>query len=222
MWRIYRHYRGALYLKIGTAAHSESLEPLVVYRTLYDNQHAPLWARPREMFFGSVAPDVIRFEEAYTLRVVMPEDEPSVLKFGFDAWGDGRTLGQFIESYQHDLNHQRGTRYLLALPNGVPIANINTLRFARGLVGFASLSVDSAHRRQGHASTLLRAVMELFRMEDPEVRFMLYSEVMPEMYERLGFRRLDDTLQRYPPSVAMATGDAPRSAEEARCLEQYF
>ena len=32
---IYRHYKGSLYEVVGTAQHSESEEPLVVYRALY-------------------------------------------------------------------------------------------------------------------------------------------------------------------------------------------
>lgn len=45
---IYRHYKGKLYEVIGVAQHSETLEQLVVYRTLYGN--FDLWVRPLAMF----------------------------------------------------------------------------------------------------------------------------------------------------------------------------
>ena len=48
----YRHYKGGEYEVIGVARHSESLEPLVVYRPLYND--SSLWVRPYEMFFGQV------------------------------------------------------------------------------------------------------------------------------------------------------------------------
>lgn len=51
----YRHYKGGEYEVIGVARHSESLEPLVVYRPLYNG--TGLWARPYAMFFGSVEVD---------------------------------------------------------------------------------------------------------------------------------------------------------------------
>jgi hypothetical protein len=48
----YRHYKGAEYEVIGVARHSETLEPLVVYRPLYNA--SGLWVRPHAMFFESL------------------------------------------------------------------------------------------------------------------------------------------------------------------------
>jgi len=52
---IYRHYKGNLYEVMGTAQHSESEEPLVVYRALYGDYG--LWVRPLEMFTETVTID---------------------------------------------------------------------------------------------------------------------------------------------------------------------
>ncbi len=51
----YRHYKGGDYEVIGVARHSESLEPLVLYRPLYGE--GALWVRPHGMFFGQVEVD---------------------------------------------------------------------------------------------------------------------------------------------------------------------
>jgi Protein of unknown function (DUF1653) len=59
----YRHYKGGEYEVIGVALHSETLEPLVVYRPLYN--HTGWWLRPHAMFFESVTIDGVaraRFE----------------------------------------------------------------------------------------------------------------------------------------------------------------
>lgn len=45
---IYRHYKGNMYEVIGVASHSETLEPMVVYRALY-GEHG-LWVRPAYMW----------------------------------------------------------------------------------------------------------------------------------------------------------------------------
>ncbi|MGN1333591.1 MAG: DUF1653 domain-containing protein [Anaerovoracaceae bacterium] len=44
----YRHFKGKEYEVIGMATHSESLEPMVVYRQLYGD--GSLWVRPAAMW----------------------------------------------------------------------------------------------------------------------------------------------------------------------------
>lgn len=44
----YRHFKGGLYEVIGLASHSETMEPMVVYRALYGEQG--LWVRPAAMW----------------------------------------------------------------------------------------------------------------------------------------------------------------------------
>ncbi|AMO23056.1 DUF1653 domain-containing protein [Ramlibacter solisilvae] len=48
----YRHYKGGEYEVLGVVRHSESLEPLVLYRPLYNA--SGLWVRPFAMFLERV------------------------------------------------------------------------------------------------------------------------------------------------------------------------
>jgi hypothetical protein len=60
----YRHYKQLDYEVIGVVRHSETLEPLVLYRALYGEQG--LWVRPFAMFNEEVWVDgvsVPRFRE---------------------------------------------------------------------------------------------------------------------------------------------------------------
>ena len=52
---IYRHFKGNLYRLIGIASHSETLEPMVVYKALYGEQG--LWVRPASMWTETVEKD---------------------------------------------------------------------------------------------------------------------------------------------------------------------
>jgi len=63
----YRHYKGGDYVVIEVAKHSETLEPMVVYRPLYGEKG--LWVRPLGMFYETVtvqtengAKEMLRFE----------------------------------------------------------------------------------------------------------------------------------------------------------------
>ena len=51
----YRHYKGGQYELIGVVRHSETLEPLALYRPLYGE--GALWVRPHAMFFEQVTID---------------------------------------------------------------------------------------------------------------------------------------------------------------------
>ncbi len=51
----YRHYKGGEYEVIGVARHSETLQPLVLYRPLYNQ--TGLWVRPYAMFFEDILHD---------------------------------------------------------------------------------------------------------------------------------------------------------------------
>lgn len=44
----YRHFKGGMYELLGIANHSETLEPMVVYRALYGE--GGLWVRPASMW----------------------------------------------------------------------------------------------------------------------------------------------------------------------------
>lgn len=63
----YRHFKGNEYEVIGLARHSETLEPMVIYKALYGKQE--LWVRPAAMWNetvekdGYIGPRFVRIED---------------------------------------------------------------------------------------------------------------------------------------------------------------
>ena len=58
----YRHYKGNEYEVLGIAKHSETLEPMVVYKALYGD--GGIWVRPLYMWNETInvdGVDVLRF-----------------------------------------------------------------------------------------------------------------------------------------------------------------
>lgn len=53
----YRHYKGGMYQVLDTVRHSETCEPMTLYRALYGEQG--LWVRPAAMFLETVVIDGI-------------------------------------------------------------------------------------------------------------------------------------------------------------------
>lgn len=51
---LYKHYKGKHYQVIAECLHSETLEEMIFYQSLYDNEVSKLWVRPKKMFLESV------------------------------------------------------------------------------------------------------------------------------------------------------------------------
>ena len=51
----YRHFKGNEYEVLGVAKHTETMEPMVVYRALYGE--GGLWVRPLSMWMETVERD---------------------------------------------------------------------------------------------------------------------------------------------------------------------
>lgn len=54
---VYQHYKGKKYKLHNIVRHSETLEELVVYECLYENELGQFWVRPKGMFFEIVVVD---------------------------------------------------------------------------------------------------------------------------------------------------------------------
>lgn len=72
---LYEHYKGKRYRVHGVVRHSETLEELVYYECLYENDLGRMWVRPKAMFLGTTEVDgqtVPRFR-----YLAEPSDESS-------------------------------------------------------------------------------------------------------------------------------------------------
>lgn len=59
---VYQHYKGPRYKVIDVVRHSETLEELVLYETLYENDLGKLWVRPKDMFLENLPDGTPRFK----------------------------------------------------------------------------------------------------------------------------------------------------------------
>ena len=50
--RVYKHFKGDLYIVLDIAIHSETKEKMIIYRGLYED--GKLYARPYDMFLSEV------------------------------------------------------------------------------------------------------------------------------------------------------------------------
>ena len=59
---IYQHYKGNRYRLLDVVRHSETLEEMVLYETLYESELGKLWVRPKAMFLEKLSDGRPRFK----------------------------------------------------------------------------------------------------------------------------------------------------------------
>jgi predicted N-acetyltransferase YhbS len=201
----WHHYKGNDYEVLCTARHSETLEPMVVYRALYGE--GGVWVRPAGMWLEPVSHQgaaVGRFtyngDMAVTLRRETPDDYRETENLTRDAFWNQFRPG----CDEHYLLHvMRGDPAFIpeldyvAILDGKIIGNIVYAKthilddsgHAHETVTFGPVSVLPEYQKTGIGARLIYHTLGL-------ARDMGYSAVIilghPDYYPRLGFRRARD------------------------------
>lgn len=59
---VYEHYKGKHYRVLNLVRHSETLEEMVYYETLYECELGQFWVRPKDLFLGALSDGSPRFK----------------------------------------------------------------------------------------------------------------------------------------------------------------
>ena len=189
----YRHYKGGEYEVIGVSRHSETLEPLVVYRPLYNE--SGLWVRPHAMFFGLIEvdgrmqPRFARVEAqaapqsdaigaiTYTTHDELPAEASQLVDQGLGAFNDQAA----------PLHEVRPLSCFARLASGEVIG---------GAVGrswgecceLQQLWVATGHRRRGIATSLVRAFEARAQARGCRTFYLeTFNFQAPQFYRSLGY-----------------------------------
>jgi aminoglycoside 3-N-acetyltransferase I len=210
----YRHYKGGEYVVIGAARHSETLEPLVVYRPLYNA--SGLWVRPHAMFFGQVEAGGRRVERFTRIDQAAAQGDGAaphqVRVLGRQDVAALRAMlamfGRAFDEVATYTAHQPDDAYLerlLASDTFVAVAAFADGNVIGGIAGYVlpkfeqarselylyDLAVDAAHRRQGVATAMIGALQQLAAERGIYVMFVQADhgdDPAIALYSRLGVR----------------------------------
>lgn len=139
------------------------------------------------------------------VREAAQADLDHVYMMGFDAWGEGQAENVYLEQCRASPKYKRGRWYVLEDERGELLSSLITYKLGPGTAGIGSIATPPALRKRGLAARLIKDVLALLTREGAKTVF-LFSDIAPEFYESLGFRKLPASLQRYPKSACMAWG----------------
>jgi GNAT superfamily N-acetyltransferase len=152
-----------------------------------------------------------------TVREATPAEIVTVLGHTRELWGGGKDLDTYVARTRALLDSPWGRaryRFVVGLDeSGVIVTACKRYHLDLRLdgspaptVGFGAVFTPEAHRGQGHAASLLKAVMAEECSRGTRLA-LLFTDIGPAYYERLGFQ-----------AIRCEVGEAPAVAGEAPFL----
>lgn len=198
----WRHYKGNDYEVLHTARHSETMEPMVVYRALYGDggvwvRPAPMWSETVEQHGGHVRRFTYTGDMDVTLRPEAPCDYRDTENVTREAFWNIFKPG-CVEHYL--LHVMRGhTSFIpeldyVAAKDGKIIGNIVYTRSyivdnqgcRHEVITFGPVSVLPEYQKRGAGARLIYHTLELARRMGYKAVIILGH---PDYYPKFGFRR---------------------------------
>ncbi|APJ03417.1 GNAT family N-acetyltransferase [Silvanigrella aquatica] len=143
------------------------------------------------------------------VRKANNQDFPEIFSMGFDTWGqEGFTKEQHVEfCYKRiDYKYKYGHWYVLEEHGSLKSSLIcyrNAFGLLPGAVGVGSVATLPAFRNQGFMSHLLKQAIFMESQAVDLNYFILFSDIDPYVYQKIGFIILPNELQKCEDSVIM-------------------
>jgi N-acetylglutamate synthase-like GNAT family acetyltransferase len=139
------------------------------------------------------------------IRKALPEEYDEIYRMGFDVWGDGETLENYLDGCRSSPKYQQGYWYVLVDDTGTICSSLIRYSISTDTCGIGSIATPPALRKKGHASMLIVNALKLFECEGFRKTF-LFSDIESKFYEKFGFSALSHQHQNYKKSVCMVRG----------------
>ena len=148
------------------------------------------------------------------VRLAHPSEMDDIYMMGYDAWAEGESRADYLNTCSSSPKYARGRWYVLADSEGRLAASLITYKLAPDLFGLGSIATSPALRRQGLAARLIDGVLHAMKREGARAVF-LYSDIDQQYYAKLGFEPLPDLYQIKRDSVCMVWGVPVRELTQA-------
>ncbi|WMJ86692.1 GNAT family N-acetyltransferase [Anaerocolumna sp. MB42-C2] len=136
------------------------------------------------------------------IRQAKPSEREELFREAYKEWSKNRTFEQY--KADNSKEDKYGIRYV-AEENGHIVSSLIMLKFKElfgcKVYGFGSVLTPTEYAGNGYATKLLKYCIDNVNTEDSLI--LLYSEINPAFYARLGFRSLPVHLQKDKKAVCM-------------------
>lgn len=151
---------------------------------------------------------------SFHVRLAHASEMDDIYMMGYDAWGEGESRSDYLNTCSSSRKYARGRWYVLADSQGRLASSLIAYKLAPDLFGLGSIATSPALRRQGLAARLIDGVLLAMKREGARAVF-LYSDIDHQYYAKLGFEPLPDLYQIKRDSVCMVWGVTARELTQA-------
>lgn len=129
----------------------------------------------------------------YSIHFASDAERLAAYRNVHEVWGQGLPMPEFLERRLRSVRHNRAQWWVLTVGDEVisSLGNHPLEFFCRGRIhsgfGIGSVHTLPAHRQKGYAEALCREVLRESAARGDHLA-LLYCDIAPAYYERLGFR----------------------------------
>lgn len=140
------------------------------------------------------------------VRTAAPEEFDQIYRMGFDAWSNGTSMETYLEQCRTSPKYRKGRWFVLSDGREL-LSSLIVYDFGGEKFGIGSIATPKEKRKNGHASTLVRAVIESLERDTPGAVTFLYSDIDSKFYGKFGFVALRPEGQRYQTTTCMVRSE---------------
>lgn len=150
-----------------------------------------------------------------TTRAAAVHELDLIYRMGYDAWGDGKSLDDYLAVCRASKKYAAGVWWVQTRGDGRPVSALLTHEIPipgdACAIGLGSIATAPDLRGQGHASRLIREVLSRHERDAGTEVFFLFADISPRFYERFGFVSSEPCPQK-PQSMLMVRAESKRLA----------
>lgn len=134
-------------------------------------------------------------------RLMNEDEKETVYQIGFVEWGKDKTWEEYIKENEME-ESDGGVRYVLE-DDGQIVGSLVVFEFDSSptemfpVYGIASVVVPTSSRGKGYGLELMKHCLHHYKKNDSQSIFVLYSDIHPSFYQKIGFISLPKSLQFY-------------------------
>lgn len=147
------------------------------------------------------------------LRLARTSEMDAIFLMAYDTWHENQSMDAYLRTTHASTEFKEGEWYVLEEPathqllSSLILYDFNTTY--EKIYGIGSVATPPSLRNKGYASELIKQTITLVMKEKKGTYIILYSDIDPIFYEKLGFIKAPQDMQNNSNKICMIYPTVP-------------